>query len=452
MTDKRVAILGLGRSGLAIANAVLSLGGHPVVFDQATEAEISKQEILEEAKARDIELVLGYRPEGHWFTTPSFEPDLVVSNPAVSKEHPGLADAVSRGIEVISEVEFAYRISRAPIVAITGTNGKSTTTVMTYLCLRACGVDAVLCGNIFGSGYPEMPLTEAALDSTSDQVLVAEISSFQLEWVNSFKPAVAAITNISPDHLDRYRNFEEYAETKTRIFDYQAEGDFAVFPNFEAMTQYGKGVANPLVVGRDARVRSDSIELLGRRLSKSDLSFTQEVNFTNACMAALLAFGALTVRKQGQTEGIFEGLRQFKGLAHRMEPLGSKRDIRVINNSMCTNPAAVVNSSQGLPPRVLLLLGGTNKKLDFEPLRQYLETTPNLAYIFGSDGADLSKMLGANYLTYRTMEEAFEAATEQAKPGDTIMLAPGCASTDQFRDFRHRGDVFKTIAMEWLNQ
>ncbi|MEZ0325042.1 MAG: UDP-N-acetylmuramoyl-L-alanine--D-glutamate ligase [Fimbriimonas sp.] len=452
MKGRNIAVVGLGRSGLAIATAALELGARPVVFDQTTEEKLSKRELVDEARARGIELVLGYSPSSHWFSLPDFEPDLVVTNPAVPKWHAGLAEAVSRGTEVISEIEFAYRISKAPIVAITGTNGKSTTTVMTYLCLQACGIDAVLCGNIFGSGYPEIPLTEAALHATSDQVLVAEVSSFQLEWINRFRPRAAAITNISPDHLDRYDSFEAYAATKTRIYDFQGDGDFAVFGSLEALRLHGRGVANPLVVGRDARVVADSIELLGKQLPKAQLRFAEEHNYLNAAMAALLSFGILASRKVGEVECIFEGLRQFSGLAHRMERLGSKNGIELINNSMCTNPAAVVNSARNLPPTVHILLGGTNKRLDFEPLRQFLSDSGNTAYIFGSDAADLSKMLAGNFKTCRTMEEAFKAATEQAKPGDTIMLAPGCASTDQFRDFRHRGDVFKAVAMEWLNQ
>ncbi|HSI73652.1 MAG TPA: UDP-N-acetylmuramoyl-L-alanine--D-glutamate ligase, partial [Fimbriimonas sp.] len=443
MKGKSIAILGLGRSGLAIGLAALELGASPVVFDEKPEDQLAKRDVLEEALALGLPVVLGYRPEGDWFGSPDF----VVTNPAVPKWHVGLADAIRRGIEVISEIEFAYRISKAPIVAITGTNGKSTTTVMTYLCLRACGVDAVLCGNIFGSGYPEAPLTEAALNSTPEQVLVAEISSFQLEWVNTFRPAVAAVTNITPDHLDRYSSFEEYAATKLRIFGYQTFREWAV----AAMPIQVPG--HEVQLANNSRELDDRIEVFGQSLYKSELDFTETHNFTNARMAAMIAVLALNYRGADpgnvNIDRVFDGLRSFKGLAHRMERLGSRGGVEVINNSMCTNPAAVVTSSQGLR-KAHLLVGGVNKDLDFAPLREYLESSPHEAYIFGSDSHDLNKMLGGNLTTYRTMQEAFKAATEQAKPGETIMLAPGCASTDQFRDFRHRGDVFKAIAMEWL--
>jgi UDP-N-acetylmuramoylalanine--D-glutamate ligase len=330
-------------------------------------------------------------------------------------------------------------------VAITGTNGKSTTTVMTYLCLRSCGVDAVLCGNIFGSGYPEMPLTEAALDSTPAQILVAEVSSFQLEWVNTFRPAVAAITNITPDHLDRYESFDEYAATKMRIYASQTPQEWAVAAMPINVEAHEAQLAN------NSRDLEDRIEVFGEKLYKSELHIQEEHNFTNARMAAMIATLALKYKGViAEIDCVFDGLRSFTGLEHRMERLGDRQGVEVINNSMCTNPAAVVNSAKGVSGVGHLLIGGVNKELDFAPLRQYLRESHHRAYIFGSDSHDLSKMLGENFPTYRTMQEAFKAATEQAKPGDTIMLAPGCASTDQFRDFRHRGDVFKAIAMEWL--
>ena len=150
--------------------------------------------------------------------------------------------------------------------------------------------------------------------------------------------------------------------------------------------------------------------------------------------------------------GIIDGLRSFKGLAHRMERLGERDRVRVINNSMCTNPDAVIKSAMAVKDPSHLLIGGVNKGLDFGPLKHYLANHRHRAYLFGSDAANLDAMLGGGYPTFRTLQEAFAAATEKAVPGEVIMLAPGCASTDQFRDFRERGDVFRDIAKEWLNR
>jgi UDP-N-acetylmuramoylalanine--D-glutamate ligase len=509
MTGKRIAILGLGRSGLAIGRAALQLDALPQVYDEKPEESLPKRDVLEEARALGLPVTLGWQDEFE-------DPDFIVSNPAVPRTHPKLLAARERGISVISEVEFAYRISKAPIVAITGTNGKSTTTVMTYLCLRASGEDAVLCGNIFGSGYDEMPLTDAALNSTPDQILVAEISSFQLEWIEEFQPVSAGITNIWPDHLDRYDSFEDYAAVKQRIFHCQDEKDFAVVKANDPVVvppsgtgggyrprhlrgsssgQRPEGGASPAVLtfgasGQHARVDEIELTLLDKRVRLEDLPFDEPHNYQNACMAALLTYGALANKAQRAPESgaaqllrraeqqyreardakrsvydprqpeetplrvmpmeIVEGLKSFRGLAHRMESVGEKGGVRVINNSMCTNPDAIIKSAQAVKDPAHLLIGGVNKSLDFKPLRHYLANGRNKAYLFGTDAEDLDKMLGGGYPVFETMEQAFRAATEQAQPGQAIMLAPGCASTDQFRDFRDRGNVFKAIAKEWL--
>jgi UDP-N-acetylmuramoylalanine--D-glutamate ligase len=496
VNGRRIAVYGLGRSGLAIAKAALQQGAKPTVFDKAKREEMAKPEMVDEAEALGIKLNLGW--EGRFDPN---EVDLLVTNPAVDMRSPVLRQAVEDGIEVVSEVEFAYRISKAPIVAITGTNGKSTTTVMTYLCLKACGEDAILCGNIFGSGYDEIPMTEAALNSTPDQVLVAEISSFQLEWVSEFKPVAAGITNIWPDHLDRYDSFEQYAATKHRIFAAQGEGDFAVVKAHDPQVWLERAFgARPSALGHPssapsaqrptplsfgaggehANIDEQGITILGKRVKADELPFQGAHNYANACMAALLAYGVLKAKnaasiqeaeaqerkrlEEKQTvytrrpipedlmalpDCIIEGLKQFKGIAHRMELVGERGGVKVINNSMCTNPDAVIKSATAVRGPNHLLIGGRNKDLDFKPVRSYLASGQHKAYLYG-EARDILKEQVGDFPTFPTMEEAFEAATKAAKSGEIIMLAPGCASTDQFRDFRERGNVFREIAKEWL--
>lgn len=448
----RVAILGLGRSGYAVAKAAKGLGAEVVVYDEKPREQISKAELITEVEELGIQLELGWSGD---FESAASRPNLLVANPAVPKTHPKLLAAVGAGVEVISEVEFAYRISRAPIIAITGTNGKSTSTVMTYLALKGAGVDAVLCGNIFGSGYPEQALTDAAFASTSEQVLVAEISSFQLEWVSKFRPKAAGITNIKPDHLDRYDGFDEYAATKLRIFANQHYGDTCVMnaenreawalPTGPQVFTFGKS-------GEHARFDADTFTLLGQTFARDSFPFTEDHNFENAGLAALLAYG--TRHGQGGVEGIMEGLRTFRGLAHRMEWVGERNGVRVINNSMCTNPEAVIKSTESLstaahPVKAHLLVGGVNKGLDFDPLARYLATQRHQVYLFGQAAKDLGRIL-PHSAVFESMEEAFASATARAEADEVIVLSPGCASTDQFRDFRDRGDVFKKIAKEWL--
>lgn len=510
MHGKRIAIFGLGRSGLAIGKAALANGANPHVYDQKTLDILPKPEAYHEAIANGIEVTLGWA--GSFDATIT---DIVVANPAIDRRHPALRQAMDDGIEIISEVEFAFRISKAPIVAITGTNGKSTTTVMTYLCLKACGERPILCGNIFGSGYEEVPLTEAAMHSTPEQTLVAEISSFQLEWVSQFKPVAAGITNIWPDHLDRYVGFDEYAATKQRIFDrmdsqdtvvVKANDPVVVAPGGKSSVYRPRrvraGIANvkpqsrPTILtfgatGEHAKVEEMDLKILNRTVRLADLPFDEPHNYSNACMAALLTYGALKNRalqdpnshaaklladaeddelkriKSARSvydgklpEGpvfalpaaIIDGLKSFHGLAHRMERLGEKDGVRVINNSMCTNPDAVIKSAQSVRDPAHLLIGGVNKGLDFKPLKHYLANHRHHAYLFGTGAQQLDEMLGGNYPIFVTMKEAFEAATRVAVSGEVIMLAPGCASNDQFRDFRDRGNVFKAMAKEWLSK
>lgn len=444
MKGARIAVFGLARSGLSVARAAVELGAQPTIFEEKPEEALKSRAVLEEARLLGASVALGW---GGGLENVDF---LVVS-PGVPKHHRHLRAAVEIGIPVFSEVEFAYRISKAPIVAITGTNGKSTTTVMTHQCLQTAGKEAVLCGNIYGSGYDEVPLTEAALRSTPHQVLVAEVSSFQLEWVHTFRPMAAAITNITPDHLDRHGSFEEYAAAKLRIFESQGAHDVAVVnaddpaitpPFFPQVLTFG-------TAGENAQLTEDSLVLQGEPSPLEAFPFVGTHNLLNAGVAALLASATLgtTTRVPPQ---ILEGLKGFKGIAHRMELVGEKCGIRIINNSMCTNPAAVVSSSSAIRAPQHLLLGGSNKKLDFKPLQNYLGSSYNKAYLFGRDAAELNAHLGGGLPIFETMGEAFQAALQNARSGEVIMLAPGCASMDQFEDFRDRGNVFKAMAKEWL--
>jgi len=356
-------------------------------------------------------------------------------------------------MEVISEVELAYRIAKAPIVAITGTNGKSTTTVMAWLCAKAAGYDAVLCGNIYGSGYDEIPLTEAALRTTGTMpALIAEISSFQLEWVDQFRPKSAVITNITDDHLNRYEGFEDYARTKRRIFNRMGPGDIAVWNDGDFQTEPPAGIKTLTYgqFGKDAWATEFRLHLENEFVEKEDLPFSEPHNYLNAMAACLLAYGLSDGRADPQV--LLDALRGFRGLAHRMERIGTQGGITLINNSMCTNPAAVIASSQSVKGRQRLLIGGTNKDLDFTELGQYLRPQGHEAYLFGQDAEKIAAQLAGPYPVFKTMADAFAAAIHDAKAGETVMLAPGVASQDQFTDFRDRGEQFRQLAKEWLNE
>jgi UDP-N-acetylmuramoylalanine--D-glutamate ligase len=444
VNDKRIAILGAGRSGVAVARAAKKLGAEPTVYDSKPADDPKLAGFADELRWAGIPFVGGFEGPLNPGTT-----DILVTSPGVDSRSEILQGAKEAGIEVIGEIEFAYRISKAPIVAITGTNGKSTTTLMTYLCLKALEMEPVLCGNIYGSGFEEVPLTEAAANSREDQVLVAEISSFQLEWITSFRPKCAAITNITPDHLNRYDSFDDYAKTKLRIFENMGAGDCEIARSGDRAIGSTDG---PRII--ETQFDDHAIYIHGHAIPLSELPFSEPHNIQNAAMAGLLAYCIAEARgKDGgcAVNRIAQGLKGFHGLRHRMEYVGERNGIRIINNSMCTNPGAVIASSESILAPQHLLMGGITKGLDFTPVGQYLNGKPIRVYLFGADGSKIREQLKAEFPVLSTMGEAFEAAIAKARPGEVVMLSPGCASMDQFNDFRARGDEFKRIAKEWLD-
>lgn len=447
MKDLRIAVAGMGRSGLAIARAALQHGAIPVVYDEQSAESEERIAIVDRLQSEGIECVTGWH--GRFDEN---EHDILVASPGFRRNHPAIVDAQQLGLEVISEIEFAYRIAQGPILAITGTNGKSTSTVMTWLVLRALGQDPILCGNISGSGYDELTLTEAALVGRPGQPLVAEISSFQLEWVTQFRPKVATITNITPDHLDRHPSFEDYFDTKLRIFDQMNVEDTMVIRTDEPslpLNRFKNQQAKRALYGpgEDIAFGPDGIEIGGERIEIAELPFSEPYNLANAALALSMAkaycreFPVATAKA---------GLQEFERLRYRMEPLGERDAIAVINNSMCTNPMAVVQSSKGLSRPQILLIGGSTKNLDFRPVGDYLRQSGHRAILFGPDPDRLHAMLGGDFPWFESMNDAFRFATTSASAGDAIVLAPGCASAFPYANFRERGDAFTEVAKEWL--
>lgn len=440
MKSLRIAVLGAGRSGVAVAIAAKDRSAIPRLYDSKSPTELA--ETTKKLEEHGIELVPNYKGPFTKETT-----DILVTSPGVDSRNPVLTNAIEAGVEVIGEIEFAYRIATGPIIAITGTNGKSTTTVMTWLCLKELGQNPILCGNIYGSGYDEIPLTEAAANFPG-QPLVAEISSFQLEWIKEFRPKIAAITNIAPDHLNRYESFEEYAETKRKIYSNMGEGDVYVHHD-DSMTNPPTGAP---FADCQTLIRQNAIILPGGGIALEALPFAEMHNRANAAIAANIAFQFMPGMPANlRISRIARALQGFHGLSHRMEHLGEKEGIELINNSMCTNPEAVIASSKSLTQKQHLIIGGVTKGLDFSPVGEYLKGASHKAYLFGADAEEINLRLGGAWPVFKTMGEAFQAAARAAKAGETIMLAPGCASLDQFQDFRARGDEFKRLAKEWLN-
>lgn len=441
---KRLAVIGLGVSGIAMCEAAKAIGAIPIGFDEKTGDVPAVMAAFDRLSAQGIEVVTG------WTGQLTDEFDWVLVSPGLPPGHPVMSQLVGK---IMGEVEFAYRIAMAPMLAITGTNGKSTTTVMLYKCLQDHG--AVLCGNISGSGYPEHVLTEAALKTPADGVLIAEISSAQLETVISFRPDVAALTNITEDHLDRYKTFDEYRSAKLNMFKNMTCNQVCVLNLNEPSLQrdwaknasiVGFSPEGGLVEHAQTRRIDDSLWLSGHEVKLTELPFVGEMNYANAMMAWEMACAFIGT----PDAGMFRRLLEFKPLSNRLEPLGERNGVRIINNSMCTNPVAVVQSCKSFRQKLHVLMGGNTKNMDFAPLRDYLQVSGQKVYLYGSDAGILNNLLGGKLDEYPTLEIAFKKATQNATAGEIILLAPGCSSSGPFANFRERGDAFRKVAKEWL--
>ena len=447
-SGKRIAVLGMGRSGIGVAHAAAKRGALVTLFDERFIDTPEKMEAQEALQGHGVEVVPGWHGR---FEDPEF--DLLVTSPGFARNHPAHQDALHSGIEIWSEVEFAYRIALCPIVAITGTNGKSTTTVMTWIMARSGCPGALLCGNISGSGYDELTFTEAADRAGAAGLLIAEVSSFQLEWVHELRPRVACITNITPDHFDRHPDFADYRGTKLRLFANMGKGDTVVRAAHAAgldELKLSNGV-NFVQVGDEQSTtwKPGVVILQGHEYAANELNLVGPHNLVNAATAYELAKAAL-----GSTfihEKAVEALRSFEGLEHRAEVIGQFRGVTVINASMTTNPAALIATASGSAQKLHILAGGVTKELDFGPALAFFRESDHEITLFGPEiPGRLQVLWGGEFPRFSTMEEAFEAAMERAMDGETVILAPGCASAPPHTNFRERGLAFKRYVKQWL--
>lgn len=424
-----IAVIGLAATGVAVARTLSRHGERVVVLDARPREALDAARVAE-VEALGATLLAGDSPLPDKIAR-------VVPSPGVPDDAPPLVEARRRGLEILSEIEIAFRVARAPIAAITGTNGKTTTTAMLGAICRAAGKETRICGNIAEDNGVRIPLIEAADDAPADAVLVAEISSFQLAHTIGFRPHVAAWLNLTPDHLDRYATLDAYAADKAKILANQTESDIAVL-----------NADDPLVV-RSSRScgqgRRDWFS--GTNPPERELRVPGRHNLANADAAARMA----------HTLGIDEvtieaALQSFPGVAHRMERVGDARGALWINNSMCTNPAAVAASLSACDGGVISICGGKHKGGDLSKMASALAARSRLVLLIGEASDVLAEALTAegfaDFCVVGTLERAVEVAAETVRPGETVILAPGCASFDQFSSFEARGQRFRELVRE----
>ena len=438
LKGKKVLVLGLARTGRECAQFLANQGADVLVSDLRPEQEL-KQE-MEALSGLPIEYHLGGENRS-WLK----DVDLLIPSPGVPAENMLLREAQARSIPIVSEIEIAYRFLDAPLVGITGTNGKSTTTTLIGEIFKANGTKVFVGGNL---GAPLIGFVSGRWDWG-----VAEISSFQLEWVEAFRPKIAVLLNLTEDHLDRYEDFAAYCRAKERIFAAQKNDDVAVLNRDDPLVwEMKERIAARVVSFGFSEVRegvcATADEIIWRDGS-SEEKFPlarmkiQGIHNVENMMAAIAVTKTAGIPK----DVIQKSLEEFSGLEHRLEFVREINGVRYYNDSKGTNVGAVAKSLASFSAPVILLAGGVDKGGDYAPLRGEIQRKVRRLVLFGAAKNRIANALGhlTETVSVGTLEAAVRDAAEQARPGDVILLSPACSSFDMFKNYAERGKVFKKL-------
>jgi UDP-N-acetylmuramoylalanine--D-glutamate ligase len=441
LSGKRILIIGLGKTGIAAVRFLARRGAEIVVTD---EKPVS---LLEEAfdELADVRPHFKFRAGGLAIGS---DIDLVVPSPGVAPLHEILSEVVNRGIPVMSELELACRFLRRPMIAITGTNGKTTTTTLIGEILEGAGKKVFVGGNI---GRPLIGYVDGKQE---EEYVVIEVSSFQLQWISRFRPDIAILLNVTRDHVNYHGTFADYLRIKERIFENQTGEDLAILNADDPFTEVlsKKLAADIQYFSSFRKVRHgmflDQETLIYRREPEG----TEEVypramiripgihNIENV-MAAVMAS-----REAGcSREAVIKAVEGFKGIVHRIEFAGEKGGVAFYDDSKATNVGAVMRALETFPRPVILLMGGRDKEGDFENLATPVRQRVKRLVLFGEARAKIDGLIGGLVKTDQaaTLGDAMELARHHASAGDVVLLSPGCASFDEFTDYKARGDFFK---------
>lgn len=445
---KKVLIVGLGRTGLAAARFLHQKGARIMATDSADETALG--DTVEQLRHMGVDVELGAHSSRVFQ-----ESDLIVVSPGVAHTIAPIVAARSRGVEVVGEVELAARFIKTPIVAVTGTNGKTTTTKLLGQMLQNSGITPFVGGNIGN------PLIEYVSSGQKEQLVVAEISSFQLDTIDRFRPHVSILLNITADHLDRYPDFEAYADSKMRIFKNQQADDVAVlngsdplirakaadiksrrlfFPALQADEQGAVLNGKRIILNMD---KFEPLQTLFENPIYLDITPTALMgkhNHENVCAASLAALAA-----GGTVEGIQQTLVEFKGLPHRIEHVATINNIHFYNDSKATNVDGVLRALECFSRPVLLLMGGRDKGSNFKLLADSIGKHVKELIVMGEAAGPIKKVLGRRTPTQMadSMDAAVATAFADANPNEVVLLSPGCASFDWYGSYAERGDDFR---------
>jgi UDP-N-acetylmuramoylalanine--D-glutamate ligase len=444
LRKQRILVLGLGKSGFAAAKKLAELGVKVLVTDKDRSEELKEKASLLERIGVEVKL-------GSQSVKDLNQCDLLIVSPGIPINHPLIKEAKSRLLPIWSELELASRLTDKSIIAVTGTNGKTTTVTMIGEILNQAGVKGAVAGNIGN------PLIEFIGDKEVE-VLITEVSSFQLETCHTFKPYISVMLNITPDHFDWHPNFEEYWRAKQKIYTNQDQLDFAVINHDDSLVskgakviraqkvpfskrelEYGICLSNNWVVAR----LPDEIKIF----HQGRLRLLGEHNLENSMAAA-----AVAVILKIDPEQIAKTIYNFKGLPHRLEFVAEIEGVKYYNDSKATNPDATLRALLSFDQPVILLLGGRNKGNTFTELAQHMAGKVAAVVLFGEAALEIKGELLTSVTSYvvETVEEAVEKANQVAKRGEVVLFSPACASFDAFKSYAERGSVFKQAVEKLL--
>lgn len=443
---KKVLVCGMARSGVSAAQCLYELGARVTISDSKAEEKLA--EALQPLEGMDIRRCLGDQAQPA--DLESY--DLAVTSPGIPMQAPILRAVQAAGVPLIGELELGAQVSRAPLYAVTGTNGKTTTTTLIGEIFRNLGKTTYVVGNI---GYP---FTACALQCGEEDVAVAEVSSFQLETISTFHPHIAVMCNITEDHLNRHGTMEEYIRVKERIFENMGQGDYAVLnlddPIVRGMAE--RIPCTPAFFSRRQEVETGAylegeevvFSLNGHKkrvLRADEIRIPGEHNLENA-----LAATALTMLAGVPAPVVRHTLKTFPGVEHRIETVRTVEGVTYINDSKGTNVDASIRAVRAMKAPTVLLAGGYDKHTDFLPLaREILASKIHTVVVLGDTAEQIERALRAvgfeSILHAKTFEEAVLLARSCAREGENVLLSPACASFDMFQDYEERGRVFKEI-------
>jgi UDP-N-acetylmuramoylalanine--D-glutamate ligase len=429
---QQALVLGLARSGLAATELLRREGARVRAVDSRAAAEISALPGL--LAGGGVEFVSQAEADLAGI-------DFLVISPGVPQKNELIQGAYRLGLPVLGELELAYRFLRGPVMGISGSNGKTTTTALTGHILQVAGVAAQVGGNI------GLPVTELIDSSREGQWNVLEISSFQLETVSEFHAQIASVLNVTPNHLDRHGDFATYAAAKGRIFANQSAADHAVLnAGNETSAAYATPARKHYFGGADARVEGAEILLEGQRLMGcAEAALPGRHNLENIMAAALLCRLAGAGR-----EAIAEGVRSFAGVPHRLQFVREVKGVRYYNDSKATSVDATLKALEALDGPLWVILGGVDKGGSYLPLEQELRAKAKAVLLIGQATPVIAAELGGRVKLVECgdLETALGRASHEAVAGDTVLLAPACASYDQFKSFEQRGERFQALVKE----